>query len=240
MKKLLLASAAVSSLIVAGPAFAADLPIKAPRAAVPSVPAFTWTGCYLGAHAGGGWAGKDVTDPVRLVQDSFLGAPATPGIATAHLGPTGAVIGGQIGCDYQFASTWVIGVEGAASGATMKGSTRVALPLGIPGDTTLVTARTDFMPSVTARLGFAVDRWLLYARGGAAWAGDKYSVTGTFAGTGFDFEGLDARFGWTAGGGVEWAFSGNWSARIEYNIITINLAAMSGAKGAALPRHPCL
>ena len=215
MKKLLL-SAAVSSLSIAGSALAADMPVKASKAPVP-VPAFTWTSCYLGAHAGGGWSQKDVTNPVQVVQDSFSGAPVTTGVTTAHLSPSGAVIGGQIGCDYQFASNWIVGIEGAASGATIKGSTRIALPLGFPGDSALVTARTDFIPSVTARLGYAVDRWLLYAKGGAAWAGDKYSITGSFTGTPFDFEGLDTRTGWTAGGGVEWAFSGNWSGRLEYD-----------------------
>jgi outer membrane immunogenic protein len=111
----------------------------------------------------------------------------------------------------------VVGIEGAASGSTMKGSTTVQLPLGNPGDTALVTARTDFIPSVTARVGYAIDRVLLYAKGGVAWAGDKYTVTGAFAGTGFGFEGLDVRTGWTAGGGVEWAFSRHWSASVEYD-----------------------
>jgi opacity protein-like surface antigen len=143
--------------------------------------------------------------------------PATTGVTTAHTSSSGAVIGGQFGCDYQFAPNWVVGAEGALSGATMKGHTTVALPLGNPGDTALVTARTDFLSSVTGRLGYAADRWLLYVRGGAAWAGDKYSVKGAFQGTGFDFEGSDTRLGWTVGGGVEWAFSDAWSARLEYD-----------------------
>ena len=114
MKKLLI-SAAVSSLSIAGSALAADMPVKAPKAPAPA-PAFTWSSCYLGAHAGGGWARKDITDPVELVQNSFAGAPVTAGVTTAHISPSGAVIGGQFGCDYQFASNWVGGVEGAASG----------------------------------------------------------------------------------------------------------------------------
>jgi len=73
------------------------------------------------------------------------------------------------------------------------------------------------LPSLTARFGYAADRWLFYVKGGVAWASDSYSVTGTFTGTPFDFEGLDLRFGWTAGGGVEWAFSDLWSARLEYD-----------------------
>jgi outer membrane immunogenic protein len=214
MTKLPLISAAVFSLGVAGSPLAADMPVKTLKA---PVPAFTWSSCYVGAHAGGGWAQKNVRNPVQLVQDSIVAAPVTSGVTVVDFSPSGAVIGGQIGCDYQFVPNWVVGIEGAASGATMRGSTRAALPMGFPGDSALVTARTDFIPSVTARFGYAVDRWLLYLRGGAAWAGDKYSVTGTFTGAGFGFEGLDTRSGWTAGGGVEWAFSGNWSARLEYD-----------------------
>ena len=219
MNALFLARAVALTLTLAGPTFAADMPrgVLAPS----FVPSFAgsvgWTGCYLGAHLGGGWAHKDLTDPVQLVQDSFLGAGSTIGITTANTAPSGVAVGGQIGCDYQFAPTWVVGIEGAVSGSTMKGNTTLPLPLGNPGDSAFVTARTDFLPSVTARFGYAFDRMLFYAKGGAAWAGDKYTVTGVFAGTGFGFEGLDSRSGWTAGGGVEWAFFRNWSASVEYD-----------------------
>jgi outer membrane immunogenic protein len=118
MRKLLLIGAAVSSVSIAGYAVAADMPVKAPNA-VPA-PAFTWTSCYEGAHAGGGWAKTDVTNPVQVVQDLISAAPVTTGITTVHLNPSGAVIGGQVGCDYQFAPSWVVGIEGAASGATIK------------------------------------------------------------------------------------------------------------------------
>ena len=69
--------------------------------------------------------------------------------------------------------------------------------------------------SVTGRLGFTWDRVMLYAKGGAAWAGDKYSA---------DLPAFDehiattvTRPGWTVGGGVEWAFWDNWSAKVEYD-----------------------
>jgi outer membrane immunogenic protein len=215
MKKLLLAAAAVSLASIAGPALAADMPLKMPWAA--PAPGFSWTSCYLGAHIGGGWVHKDITDPVELVQDAFLGG-VTTGVTTVQVSPNGLVIGGQMGCDYQFDYTnWVLGAEGAVSGANLRGNTNVAMPLGNPGDIATVTAKTDFLPSVTARLGYALGPWLLYVRGGAAWAGDKYSVTGTFLGAAYGFEGLDNRFGWTGGGGVEWAFADLWSARLEYD-----------------------
>jgi outer membrane immunogenic protein len=213
MRKLLFATAAALAGIMAGPVVAADMPLKA---ATPFAERFNWTSCYLGGHLGGGFAHKDITDPVQLVQDSFLGAGSTVGVTTVSPSPSGVVIGGQIGCDYQFASSFVIGVEGAASGSTMKNSRMVGLPLGNP-DTALVRASTDFLPSLTARVGYAFDNVLLYAKGGAALAGDRFNVTGSFVGVPFAFEGLDNRFGWTIGGGVDWAFSHHWSANIEYD-----------------------
>jgi outer membrane immunogenic protein len=213
MNKLLFLSAAALALAITESAVAADLPVKA---SAPVAARFTWTGCYLGAHVGGAWQRKDATDPVLLVQDGILGTGNTVGITTAGLNSTGAVYGGQIGCDYQFAPSWVVGVEGAVSAGALRGSAVVPLPAN-PGDTALVTVRTDFIPSLTARLGYAVDHWLFYGKGGVAWTNDKYSVTGVFTGIPFDAEGLGMRTGWTAGAGVEWAFTNDWSARLEYD-----------------------
>jgi len=213
MRKHLFVPAAALAVIMAGPALAADMPLEA---AAPFAARFNWTSCYLGGHLGGGFAHKNITDPVQLVQDSFLGPGSTDGITTVSPAPRGVVIGGQIGCDYQFAPSWVVGIEGAASGSTMKGSTIVGLPLGNP-DTALVEAKTDFLTSVTARVGYAFDNVLLYAKAGGALAGDRYDVSGSFAGTPFGFVGLENRIGWTAGGGVEWAFSRHWSASVEYD-----------------------
>jgi outer membrane immunogenic protein len=215
MKKLLLAGAAALSTGIAGPALAADIPLGY----VAPIPIFTWTSCFLGAHIGGGWAQKDFTDPVALVQNSFLGT-VTTGATTVGVSSSGLLVGGQMGCDYQFGpSPWVLGLEGAVSGMNLRGNTNFGLPLGGPSDIATMTAKTDFLPSVTARFGYALANWLFYVGAGGAWAGDKYSITGTFfpTATAFGFEGLDNRFGWTAGGGVEWAFADVWSARLEYD-----------------------
>lgn len=229
MKKLIFLGAAGLVLSVAGPAFAADLPPEMPLKAS-FVQRFTWTSCYLGGHVGGGWMSNNVTDPVLLVQDNVnlggqgftTGNPIPVGISQS-----GAIVGGQIGCDYQLPSNLVLGVEGAVSGSTMKGTRVVALRDSLP-DTALVTLKTDFMPTLTGRVGYAADHWLFYAKGGVAWASSKYSVAGTsnnalaLATAGgppaaFDFEGLSVRTGWTVGAGVEWAFMEDWSAKIEYD-----------------------
>ena len=216
MKKALFVAITVLTAGLAAPVVAADLPLKS---AMPVVPPFSWTGCYLGGHVGGGRGSKDMTDPVQLVQDTLNGGPSTIGVTTVSTSPTGAVIGGQIGCDYQFAGNAVIGIEGTASGTTMKASSLVGLPAGLPGDVALVQANNDFLASVTGRIGYAFDTVLVYARGGLAVAGDKYDVSGgSFNGLGpFHFQGTDNRYGYIVGGGVDWAFTRHWSMNVEYD-----------------------
>jgi outer membrane immunogenic protein len=98
MNKLLWLAAAALTMFsnILGSALAADLP---PFAA--PVPVFSWTSCFLGAHVGGGWAQKEFTDPVALVQNSILGT-VTTAVTTVGVSPSGFLIGGQMGCNYQF------------------------------------------------------------------------------------------------------------------------------------------
>jgi len=215
-KRLLLAGAALSLLGKLNPAAADGVDGAAPPP-VAFIEPWRWSGCYGGLHLGGAWADIDVRDPVQLVQDQILAAPLTTGVTTTATGPGGFIVGGQIGCDYQFSPNLLLGFEGSVSATTLKGSTNVGLPLGFPGDHADVAARTDMIPTLTARLGYSLDRWLFYARGGAAWASDALSVKGTFQGTPFDFQGLDLRAGWTVGAGVERAIWEHWSVRLEYD-----------------------
>jgi outer membrane immunogenic protein len=202
MKTILLGGAAFSLLTVS--AFGADLGMP-PLSPVPQ--SFTWTSCYGGLHAGGGMGQKDMTDTAGVL------FPIT-GFSSASLDIAGYMVGGQIGCNYQFASNWVLGIEGAASGGDIGGKTNFAPP-GIPGDITTFKETTDFLMSATARVGYTWDRWMLYAKGGVAGAGDKYSAFD--ANQTYDFEGLENRIGWTAGAGIEWALWQDWSVRLEYD-----------------------
>jgi outer membrane immunogenic protein len=235
MRKTFFAQAAALAVTLVGPAFAADLPVKSEVPYVP--PRFSWTSCYLGGHIGGGRGTKDMTDPVFLVQENLIAPGTTTGITTVNTTPTGAVIGGEIGCDYQFASNVVIGIEGTASGTTMRGSQIVSLH-DSPPDVALVQANNDFLASVTGRIGYAFDTVLLYGRGGFAVAGDKFNVSGgSVAGNGtpFNFQGLDNRYGWVAGGGVDWAFSRHWSMNVEYDYYHFgsgNILMTDGISGA--------
>src|ERR1700722_18738009 len=150
MKKIRFIHVAALAVTLTGPVLAADLPVKSEAPYVE--PRFSWTGCYVGGHAGGGIGSKAMTDPVQLVQDSLIAPGTTTGVTTVTTSPTGAVIGGEIGCDYQFSSNVVMGIEGTASGTTMRGSAMVGLPAG---DVALVQANNDFLASVTGRIGYA-------------------------------------------------------------------------------------
>jgi outer membrane immunogenic protein len=66
--------------------------------------------------------------------------------------------------------------------------------------------------SVTGRLGYAWNNWLLYGKGGFAWARDEYDATGPDT-----YTGSSSPTGWTVGGGLEWGFAPNWSAFVEYD-----------------------
>ena len=126
------------------------------------------------------------------------------------------MVGGQFGCDYQFAPTWVVGIEGAASGGNISKTTTFATTVAEPGDDTATfRSTTDFLASITGRIGYAFDRWLVYGKGGVALVGDRYhaqDVDGFYF-----FDATENRIGWTAGAGVEWAFTPEWSVKLEYD-----------------------
>jgi outer membrane immunogenic protein len=207
MKTTLLGGAAASLLTIS--AFAADLGI-APAPPQVVVPPFTWTSCYAGVHAGGGWGEKNLTDTVGILS----GTPG--GFSSANVDVTGYMLGGQVGCDYQFAPTWVVGIEGSASGGSISATTNIPTTFAVPGDDTAsFKSTTDFVASVTGRLGFAWDRWMFFGKGGVALVGDRYHVADSLQT--FAFDGTENRLGWTAGAGIEWAFSPDWSVKLEYD-----------------------
>ena len=192
MKKFLLGAAALAAMSVAAPALAADMPARTySKAPVYTAPAlvYNWTGFYIGGHLGGGFAGEN---PLQGSDVRFLG-------------------GVQAGFDYQFAPNWVMGVEAQYSWLPNSNNNGVLFPGG-----TLVTANTDQLGSVTGRLGYTWGPALLYAKGGYAWRdGNNPGVTVGGVPQGFSTNG-NHKDGYTVGGGLEYMFAPNWSAKAEY------------------------
>jgi outer membrane immunogenic protein len=225
MRMRLLVASALATVMVAGAAQAADLPTKAPVYKAPVAAPFSWTGFYIGGHAGYGWGDKkwsDFFDPLNPTDRTF--GPD----ASYHVnGPLG---GGQIGYNFQYGWT-VFGIEADASAADIKGfgNNDPFQVLGPSGFGCLdlnagCTTKIDALGTITARLGVAVDRVLFYAKGGAAWVHEKHTVRASdpqLPGPEANFTATTSqtRWGWTAGAGVEYALSNNWSAKIEYNYL---------------------
>jgi opacity protein-like surface antigen len=178
-------------------------------AARPSLaPAWSWNGLYVGGHLGGAWGVKNwSSDPTGY----FSGLGAFPNYGTAG----GSIGGGQVGFNYQSGSI-VLGLEADASWASVDGTTRCAFAYFI------CSSRVNSLGTLAARIGVTLDRTLLYAKAGAAWAHDKYHMNS------FEFidvlDGSQTRWGWMGGGGLEYAFAPDWSAKVEYDYLDLGTA----------------
>jgi outer membrane immunogenic protein len=194
---LMLLAAAIG--LAASQASAADLPRKAPPAAIPPAPPpITWTGCYIGGNVGGIFGRGDAH-----FSNFEVGSNERSGF-------TG---GGQIGCDYQFAGGWVIGIRDMFNGTSLGRDRTFFDP--VTGFTGTVDSHINWFDTLTGRIGYAfAPSWLLYGQGGVAWIHHRADLT--FAGIDFGTFGK-TRTGWTAGGGVEWMFAPGWSAFLEGN-----------------------
>lgn len=206
----------VAFLSVCSTVFAADLhaPVyKAPPPLLSPVPVFSWTGLYVGGHIGYGWANFAGDDP----------AGGEPAKAKGWLG------GVTLGYNYQI-NAFVIGVEGDYSWANVN-YTETNI-FGTGGEAKL---KNDFYATAALRLGYAVDRFLIYGKGGAAWTRDKWDVTD---GVGGFANGTFNRVGWMVGGGVEYAFWNNWSAKVEYNYLHFKSIEENLTTGGGLTATP--
>jgi outer membrane immunogenic protein len=231
-----LLGAAYAALVVAGAvsAQAADLPTRKEAPAPVFVPPpFTWTGFYIGANAGGVWSnGGNASTTVfanGLPIGTISGVPATladvfPG-SNFGSSQSGFIGGGQAGYNYQWGS-WVFGVETDFDGTTLSRSRSVIGPTFVEpffGLNDFFTAngsvKLDWLGSTRGRVGYAWDRLLIYGTGGVAYGGASSHLDVFDAVDGFGFSssgGSSSRTGWTAGGGVEYAFTNNWIIGAEY------------------------
>ena len=208
MKKILLS--AVSLAILSGSALAADLPSRKAPVAPPPPPPPMWTGFYAGLNLGGGWdAGNGNKNAYNLYG-------ANGGVTNKM---SGGVIGGvQIGYNYQINSLG-LGCMGALIGAeadfqgTSMGSNGSGTTYNYFGNLSSNQGMSvPWFGTVRGRLGLTVMPTLLvYGTGGFAYA----DVSRNGGLLGFN-NGSATQTGWTAGGGVEWMFMPNWSAKAEY------------------------
>ena len=183
------ALAALAFLTTSFAARAADIPppiYKGPRAVVAY---YNWTGFYVGLNAGYGFGSSDWS-----------------AVPTASNKPTGFLVGGTLGYNYQVGS-WVFGIEGDFDWSNVKGSADCAV--GVTCETS-----SAWLATFRGRLGYAFDRWLPYLTAGGAYGNVKAEVS--VPAFGLSASSSSSQFGWAFGAGLEYAFMGNWTAKIEY------------------------
>jgi len=212
MKRVLLAGFAVAAW--SGSALAADLgPYNPPRAYEPVYEpvrssGYNWQGLYLGVNGGYGWGNDNSA--------SFNGV----GGGTGSLNGDGWFGGGQVGYNAQFNSL-VLGLEADLQGGDFSDST--VLSGGFSG----VTSDMDWFSTLRGRIGFASGPALFYVTGGWAFADVDYTVVAPAA----TISSSEFKSGYTLGGGVEWAFSPNWSLKGEYLYVDLGNESFSTPAG---------
>jgi outer membrane immunogenic protein len=210
---------AVGALLAAGSAMAADLPTtKGPAPAPYFPPVFSWAGFYAGVNAGGLFGSNNLkSNPAPQPQFGPLGFSQTTS-------PDAFIGGAQIGYNFQ-SGPFVFGGETDFQGSTLSQSSRLnglpnAAGVIVPGWNDQTSDRMDWFGTVRLRAGYAIDRTLIYATGGLIYGDVKNSSVTTYTVTGnpqhiYTGSSSGTRAGWTLGGGVEYAFTNNWTARLE-------------------------
>ena len=224
MKRLVLAVAL--SVGAGSAALAADLPPpmappppRAPAAYIPApIPFYNWTGFYIGANAGYAFSSSST------LSDSQL-STITNTSSSSFLG------GGQVGVNWEFGPGVVIGAEADFDWLPNTKNTVTLTGTGAnTGSTATASINSRWLTLVDARLGYAWDRLLVYGKGGGAFVGaNNSSLNVSPSGVILPLSGPANNMGWNAGIGLEYAFSGGWSAKAEYNYVRLNSASFTAA-----------
>jgi opacity protein-like surface antigen len=211
-------------LTLAGPIDTIDIPAMAAEfgRAVPvyEAPAasYDWTGFYIGGHVDDSWS--DTNSSTIDTANGAAFAPVNSSLSAWHGGI-------QVGFDDMMPSRVVIGLLADISSGATKTTTTTDASGTSTNQSTIFDSET-----VRGRLGYAVDNVLLYGTGGWAWSSNqaiRTQLTGTVnnatAGTA---EAVNTYLGgWTAGGGVAFAFAQNWDAFAEYRYTSFGSSTMT-------------
>jgi outer membrane immunogenic protein len=162
---------------------------------------YDWSGYFIGVTGGDAFAGED---SIRIKPDFQEKA--------GHLDLNGLFGGAQVGANWQ-TGNWVLGAQ-----ADLQLSDIVDADKQTAGGVEFSSkGAVDWSSSVRIRTGYAIDNLLIFGTGGLAIAGVDYKVrTVDDPSSAINLSDSYTATGWTAGAGVEWGFSANSSAKIEY------------------------
>jgi outer membrane immunogenic protein len=215
MKMLWLAAIVAAS--GAAQAAAADLPARVwTKAPATTDAGYSWGGWYVGGNIGGGW-GSSPTSNAFVTGTTPIANQQAVSAASPTLTPDGFTGGGQVGYNHQV-DRWLFGIEADANYFDSKQARSVTAPFPTGGNfTTTNSVSTDWLVTLRPRVGYTVDRTLLYATGGLALTDMNFGAS--YADSAGQAEAANfskTKIGWTAGAGIEHLLTPNWSAKVEY------------------------
>ena len=216
------------SLVTAGHAFAADLPPanlpppvvappppRAPATYIPSTAPllYNWGGIYFGINGGYGFgAGSFGGSKWTFPAGTTLIPGCAAGCTTGAFATDGGIVGTTFGANFQ-SGPFVFGIEGDIDWSDIYGSASSTATVCPSCKTT-----NDWLGTVRLRSGFALDRVLFFATGGAAFGDIMSSLPSSLGGGSND----STEFGWTGGVGVEVALAQNWTSKVEYLYVDLS------------------
>ncbi|WP_088347507.1 MULTISPECIES: outer membrane protein [Rhodomicrobium] len=222
----------IATTVLPSQLYAADIYAKdggsfkdAPAYASPAI----WSGFYIGAHAGYGWGDTSIGDGgTKLGQPTVPGGP--PPFGAFACGPAltgnycgtpmeidseGAFGGVQLGYNVQ-RGRFVFGVEGELGWLNIEEDKLLFRP---NDDQDFGSVEYGMYGTLTLRAGYAIDRALVYAKGGLAFADIKHTAfdidNGALA-EGSQTSTSDVQTGWALGAGIEYALTDRVSVKAEY------------------------
>ena len=192
----LIGLAGTAAMLGLGSAHAADpmLPVE-----MVAVEGYNWSGFYVGGNVGYGWGEADHQ------------AGPTSGSGINDLDIDGPFAGGQIGYNFQY-NQIVFGAEADIQWSGIDGDCAAGVCGG--GGPPATSHEIDWFGTLRGRIGYAMGNWMPYITGGYAF-GEATRETASGGGDSFT-NNID---GWVIGGGVEWGFASNWSAKAEYQYL---------------------
>ena len=260
MSRLMLTASAALLAMSVLPASSADLARPILKASPAALPISKWTGFYIGANVGGGWANRDVDyspNDLNALVSAGQGLAPPP---SASFRTSGALGGFQVGYNYQFAPAWLVGIEGDFQWSGVKGSGvssgvhAVTIPFTLP-----VEESNKWFGTIRGRLGvLPASNILVFATGGFAYGRVEHNgawinnsngffifnngpgTISTNCGPGTCWTGSSSGIssGWTFGGGLEYQFLPRWTLKAEYLYVSLAGRAITESATATLPGFP--
>jgi outer membrane immunogenic protein len=172
-----------------------------------------WSGFYAGGQLGGAWSNIDW----QFQNANYFNTLGTTVVGNDFSHDPKGVIGGVIGGYNYQTGPWLLGLELSASAANM--NQELPSPLFPKLDTTTTSVR--WLTTITGRLGYAWNRWLLYGKGG--WAGGDVKVTALDEDVAVYAAESQWANGWTVGGGAEYMIWDCTSLGVAYDYADLSI-----------------